>query len=328
MKNQNRKDRRKKASFKLFMKSTLLIFLLLILAGAYIIHQTYQAANDSYVELAREKSDYRPTKVSISRDPISILLLGIEDYADGIGQGRSDTVILATFNPEESSMNLVTIPRDTMVSIPDRGVEDKINHAYAFGGYDYTINAVEQFLEVPVDYFAAVDFDGFKNIVDIVGGIEVDVPFDFEQNSDDRVAEKLQFYEGPMEIDGRHALAYARMRMADPRGDIGRNERQQEVIQALVDELTSAGILLNIDDVVREVGHNVTTNLRIRDTLPLARNYAKMDDIEIHHKPVETTTKVIDGIYYEIPKEEELKDLKNALMNHLELNNIRTSRLQ
>src|SRR5690606_29541403 len=110
---------------------------------------------------------------------------------------------------------------------------------HVYGGKRMTIETVEQFLDIPIDYYATVNFEAFKNIVDVLGGITVDVPFDFQQNSDDRVAEKLQFYEGEMELDGRYALAYARMRMEDPRGDIGRNERQQQVIEAIIDKALS-----------------------------------------------------------------------------------------
>ncbi|MGJ9383973.1 LCP family protein [Salipaludibacillus sp. CF4.18] len=316
----SRINKKKKGSNWRRLAKVLALFSLIIVAVAsYIFYQTYQAASESYVEI--EKSDKRYEAVSISKDPVSVLLLGIEDYSsESEANGRADTIMVATFNPTEETLNIVTIPRDTRVSIPGRENKDKINHTYAFGGEQLTIKTVEEFLDIPIDYFSTVNFDGFKNIVDLAGGIEVDVPFDFEQNSDDPKAEKLQFTEGTMELDGRYALAYARMRMSDPRGDIGRNERQQEVIKALIKELTSSSSLLKVDDIFQEVSRNVQTNLRLRDGLPLFKNYSDFNTNNIEHLPLKTTSESINSVYYEIPDEEELTQLQRQLREHLELN--------
>ncbi len=209
--------------------------------------QTYTAASESYDDLGREKSDMRNEAVSISDDPISMLLLGVEDYSTNGANGRTDTMIVATFNPDDEKLKLLSLPRDTLVNIAGNGTKEKINHAHAYGGKKMAIETVEQFLDIPIDYYAAVNFEAFQNIVDILGGIKVDVPFDFEQRTKRESGnEMLQFYEGPMKLNGEEALAFARMRKQDPRGDIGRNERQQQTIKAIIDKATSVSTVTKL----------------------------------------------------------------------------------
>lgn len=309
--------KRRKRRLRRLLLVVIILFLSVIGFGVYLAYQTLQAASDSYDDLGRDKSDLRDDYVSISTDPVSILLMGIEDYQDD--SGRSDTLMVATFNPDDERLKLLSIPRDTRVEIAGRGTEEKINHAYAYGGKRMTIETVENFLEIPIDYYATVNFDAFKNIVDILGGITVDVPFDFKQNSDDRVAEKLQFYEGEMDLDGRYALAYARMRLEDPRGDIGRNERQQQVIKAIIDKAMSASTITKVDDLVQEIGSNVETNMRVREGLAFFKEYSDFNVSKIDQLKLETYTEIINGLDYQIAEAESLEEVKSELRRHLEI---------
>lgn len=313
-----RKNKKKKRRRRLLL-IVIILFLLLISFGAYSVFNTYKAASGSYDDLGRDKSDLRENPVTISEQPVSILLMGVEDYSSGGESGRSDTLMVATFNPDDKQLKLLSIPRDTLVEIAGRDMKDKITHAYAFGGKEMTIETVENFLDIPIDYYASVNFDAFKNIVDIFGGITVDVPFDFEQNSDDRVAEKLQFYEGEMELDGRYALAYARMRLQDPRGDIGRNERQQQVVKAIIDEAMSVSTITKIDDLAEEIGGNVETNMKISEALGFYKQYSDFGVKNIDKLILETDPERIDGVYYEITNPESLEEVKETLSEHLEL---------
>lgn len=316
---QYRERRKKKRRLKKIPVIITVIVLMFVGYGSYLAYQTLQAASDSYDDLGREKSELRDKEVTISNDPVSILIMGVEDYASEYDRGRTDTLMVATFNPDDKRLQLLSIPRDTKVEIVGKDMVDKINHAYAYGGKEMTIETVENFLDIPIDYYATVNFEAFKNIVDILGGITVDVPFDFEQNSDDRVAEKLQFYEGEMELDGRHALAYARMRMSDPLGDIGRNQRQQQVIKAIIDKALSPGTVTKIDDLVNEVGRNVETNMRISEGLAFLKKYSDFDVSNIEQIKLETHSEMINGIHYQVPNYDSLEEVKYKLKAHLEL---------
>ena len=316
---QYRERRKKKRRLKKIPVIITVIVLMFVGYGSYLAYQTLQAASDSYDDLGREKSELRDKEVTISNDPVSILIMGVEDYASEYDRGRTDTLMVATFNPDDKRLQLLSIPRDTKVEIVGKDMVDKINHAYAYGGKEMTIETVENFLDIPIDYYATVNFEAFKNIVDILGGITVDVPFDFEQNSDDRVAEKLQFYEGEMELDGRHALAYARMRMSDPLGDIGRNQRQQQIIKAIIDKTLSPGTVTKIDDLVNEVGRNVETNMRISEGLAFLKKYSDFDVSNIEQIKLETHSEMINGIDYQVPNYDSLEEVKYKLKAHLEL---------
>ncbi len=310
---------KKKKKRPILRRLFFLALVLLIGVGlyvGYVFYQTLEAANNSYDDLGREKSKLRDNAVSISNDPVSILLLGVEDYSSGGKGGRSDTLMVATFNPADQTMKLLSIPRDTRVEVPGEGL-DKINHSFSKGGKELTIETVEDFLEIPIDYYATVNFDGFKNIVDIVGGITVDVPFDFEQNSDDPKAEKLQFFEGPMELNGRYALAYARMRLQDPNNDIGRNERQQQVVKAIIDEIASAGTLLKVDQLTDEVGKNVETNMKVSELLGFYQKYSGFSTSNIETIKLDGVGEYIGGVSYWLPEEESIIKVQDELKGHL-----------
>ncbi|SFA99431.1 transcriptional attenuator, LytR family [Lentibacillus halodurans] len=315
MRKQKKKKRRRRILYPI-----LAFFLLLACGVGYMLVQTYTAASESYDDLDREKSELREEEVSISDDPISILLLGVEDYSTNGDNGRTDTMIVATFNPEDEKLKLLSLPRDTLVDIAGRGTKEKIAHAHAYGGKEMAIKTVEQFLDIPIDYFAAVNFDAFINIVDILNGVQVDVPFDFEQRTiRESGNEDLQFKEGPMELDGEKALAFARMRKQDPRGDIGRNERQQQVIEAIIDKATSLSTVTKVDDLANEVGANVKTNMKISEGLGFYREYSDFSTSNIDKLAYETYTQTIDRIDYEIPDEQSLAEVKATLKQHLEL---------
>lgn len=304
------------------LKRVLFVFLTLFLAvaayGAYVLFETYQAANEAYTELDRDKSKYRDKEVEINKDPFSVLIMGIEDYSSGGENGRTDTLIVATMNPKEKTMKMLSIPRDTLVYYDHLGYESRINHAHAYGGKEMTIEKVEELLEVPIDYYTTVNFEGFKNIIDVVGGVEVEVPFDFTEKSDVDNS-TLRFTEGPMKLNGEEALAYARMRKQDPRGDFGRNDRQKQVIQAAVSELLSPENLFKVDKIAKEVGSNVQTNIRVSEGIGLSKLYAGFNSSSVENLTLEGEDDSSTGAYYFIPYEESILEVRSALKTHLEI---------
>jgi polyisoprenyl-teichoic acid--peptidoglycan teichoic acid transferase len=306
-------------------RKRLLSFLLIIaLSGfsyaGYVAFHAFNAVNNSYAEVeGREdegKSDLREEPVYVSSDPFSVLLLGIEDYSDEYDHGRSDTIMVATFNPENQTMKLLSIPRDTMVKIPEFG-RDKINHAFADGGKEKVIETVEEFLDIPIDYYVTVNFDGFTNIVDVLGGVTVDVPFDFDDINNDW--ERFYFKEGTQKLNGEEALVYARMRMKDPRGDFGRNERQRQIITSLIDQLSSPKTLMKIDDIAAEIGDNIETNMKVKEGLAFRKKYSDFNSSKIEQLELKGYDETIRRVYYFMPDEENVEDIKSTLQTHLEI---------
>jgi polyisoprenyl-teichoic acid--peptidoglycan teichoic acid transferase len=313
----NRIRRRRKSRLRRIIFGLLIAAFSALFYFGYVVYNAYDAASNSYEELERgDKSKLRTEKVEVKKDPFSILLMGIEDYSSGGHNGRTDSLMVATLDPKNQTVKLLSIPRDTLVKIPNKVERDKINHAYAFGGKEATIESVENLLEIPIDYYVTVGFDGFKDIIDEIGGVSVDVPFDFWETSD-KGGDKIYFYEGPMKLNGEEALAYARMRKRDPRGDFGRNDRQKEIIESAIKQILSPANLLKIDDIAQHIGSNVQTNLQVTKGLGVQQSFRdfKMSNLEKLSLPGEDV--YYDGIYYFEPDEIEMENIKTQLKNHL-----------
>ncbi|MFC0272227.1 LCP family protein [Metabacillus herbersteinensis] len=320
-KNSRREHRKKKKSGKKFIRKMLLLLFLVALAYiGYLAFTTFQAANNSYEELENRdgKSKLREQEVDISKDPFSVLLIGVENYSSGKNSyGRSDTLMVATFNPSDSTMKLLSIPRDTRVYVEERGKKDKINHAFAFGGKESTIETIEDFLDIPIDYYATINFKSFVNIIDILDGVTVDVPFDFSDYKGGDWETKYYFEKGEMNLTGDEALTYARMRKKDPLGDRGRNERQKQIVEGVIDKINTPSSLFKIDDITKEIGKNVETNLRVSYLLALQDKYSSFSSENIKSLTLEGEDEYIDGIYYLVPDEESVRELSEELRQHL-----------
>lgn len=259
------KPKKKKKWLRILL---LTISLLLLGTGAYaysLYKSTEAAVGEMHEPIKREKSVKREEVVAVEKlDPISFLILGVDERKGD--SGRSDTMVVLTVNPTKKSMQMMSIPRDTRVNIVGYGSEDKINHAYAYGGVEMAIDTVEEFLDIPIDYYVKVNMESFKEIVDAVGGITVNntLSFNFEGS---------YFPEGQIELNGTKALKYARMRKLDPNGDFGRQDRQKEVIQAVIKKGASLGTLGNFQDILDAISQNIKTNLTFDEMKDIQAEY-------------------------------------------------------
>ncbi|KIL49829.1 LytR family transcriptional regulator [Jeotgalibacillus soli] len=309
MRSSNRKKKRKWLRWVL-----LSVLVIMIGAGAYVfsIFQSLSSATDRmHQPIDREVSDKRPEAVKFNeQDPFSVLMLGVDEREGDAG--RSDTIIVMTVNPAEQTTKLLSIPRDTLTEIVGRGTNDKINHAYAFGGVEMAMDTVENFLDIPIDYYVQVNMEGFQDIVDSVGGITVNNSFAFESGG-------YSFSEGQITLDGEEALAYSRMRYEDPNGDFGRQERQRQVIQAVIQEGADISSLWNFGNIFDALGSNIKTNLTFDQMVEIQGEYrAAASNIE--QTSIETGSgQRIDGIYYYVVPEEELAAIQASLKEQLNL---------
>ncbi|MFF5069855.1 LCP family protein [Micromonospora olivasterospora] len=182
---------------------------------------------------------------------MNIMLLGSDSRDPENGSGsRSDTIILAHLPKDRSSAQLISIPRDSWVHVPTskdgRGGRDaKINAAYAWGGIPLMVQTVEEFTGVRIDHVALVDFSGFKEIVDALGGVEIDVEQSFTSTHSLNPDGRREFVKGRQTMDGAAALDYARERYAFANGDFARIKHQQQVIKAILDKAVSGGVVTN-----------------------------------------------------------------------------------
>lgn len=206
---------------------------------------------------------------------INILALGIDGGVDGkllksaeTGT-RSDVMILVSIDPQTKEVGVLSIPRDTRVFIPKVNDFEKIAHAHAYGGPDLSVQTVEEFLGVKIDGYVRVDFEGFKKLVDILGGVEINVPEDM--NYDDP-AQNLHIHlkAGDQVLDGEKALEFVRYRRY-VNGDIDRIKAQEQFLKAVLQKALSVGSIAKIPAIISQVTPYVVTNLTSDELLYLAK---------------------------------------------------------
>jgi LCP family protein required for cell wall assembly len=240
----------------------------------------------SGVQEANERLDSRvenvlaPQNGSLLSNPSTILVLGTDEGPGREGPFRSDAILVVRTDPDANRMALLSIPRDLRVQIPGRGLE-KINAAYAFGGPTLAVRTVQSVTGLPLNHVVVVNFSEFKDVIDALGGITVNVEKPILSNKFDcPFATKARcdrwkgwrFRRGEQEMDGRRALIYSRVRQnqLDPSdNDITRGGRQQKVLQAITDEITSFSTFLRLPFIGDELVKPLATDLSANELLML-----------------------------------------------------------
>lgn len=302
----------KKKGYRRFWKWILGICVVILLTTVGYSYSIYHSFNKNFEKTQiKHETKKREKEVSIKHvDPVSVLLLGVDERKND--SGRSDTIIVLTANPQTKDMKMVSIPRDTYTAIVGKGTIDKLNHAYAFGGIEMASDSVEALLNIPIDYIAEVNMEGFKDLVDAVDGITVKNTLAFKQDN-------YNFPKGTITLDGDSTLKYVRMRKEDPRGDFGRQDRQKQVISGILKESVSTKTLTNYDKIFTALGKNVQTSLTLADITSLQKNYKdsinNIDQITFKKGKGE----IIDGIWYYKMNQKELASVSKELRHHLEL---------
>ncbi|MGM0274645.1 LCP family glycopolymer transferase [Enterococcus sp. AZ080] len=296
---------------------TLLGIVVLLIGGVSAYGIKFMGEASQTVNRISKQSDRvsakRDDRVSIDdQEPFSVLLLGLD--TGGLGrteQGRSDTMMVVTVNPQQKKSTIISLDRDIYTNIVGYGTVDKLNHAYAFGGVEMAMDSIEQLLDIPIDHYVTINLDGMKDLIDAVGGIEIDNKIDFTLDG-------VHVPEGKQTVDGEKGLAYARMRHEDPEGDIGRQARQREVVTKIVNKVLSLDGVSNYRKLLDAAGNNVTTDLDWDDMLDIATNYTsafqtiKQDQL----KGKDTT---INDVYYQILGQNDLLSIQNQLKKQLEI---------
>ncbi|MBC7324022.1 MAG: LCP family protein, partial [Moorella sp. (in: Bacteria)] len=201
--------------------------------------------------------------------PQTILLIGVDRRNPG-EPARSDTIILAALDPSQPRVDLLSIPRDTRVKIPGYGF-DKINAAHAYGGPGLLMATINDFLGTHIEKYVEVDFQGFEKIIDILGGVDIEV--------DKRMyypEEGINLYPGFQHLNGYNALAFVRYRN-DPEGDVTRVGRQQKFLQALIDQTLRLATVPKIPKLINEIIKEIDTNLTLKEILSLALAMKDLD---------------------------------------------------
>lgn len=266
------------------------------------------------------------TKISDGK-PVSILLLGVDTTDNGVRdtesnyRGNSDTMIIVTVNPKKNKTTMVSIPRDTMTQVWKSKTNNthkiqKINSAYNIGNENSAVVTTEKLTNVPIDYYVKVDFNSLEKIVNSVGGVDVKVPFSFSYG--DAGQKESHFKKGKMHLNGKQALDYARMRHQDPNGDYGRQNRQRQIISAIIKSAASAKTFTHFKDVLDSISDSMTTNLSFNDMQTMFMKYRDAsDDIKSDH--LQGYGQMVDGVSYEVAPTKELQRVSDKLRKQLSL---------
>ena len=198
--------------------------------------------------------------------PFNVLVLGVDKRPPGSKEAqvegvRTDTVMLVQVVPGTGEVKLLSVPRDLLVEI-EPGVEDKINAAYSYGGIEQTMGALQSYTQIPIERYVIVDFEGFKHVINAMGGVEVDV--------EDEIPPKYEIKDGLQTLNGAQALFYARYR-GTARGDLDRIEHQQRLIAALRSKALGWNTLTKLPHIAKVMNRNVETNLDFNEALSLSR---------------------------------------------------------
>ncbi|HEM5296007.1 TPA: LCP family protein [Streptococcus suis] len=313
---------------KIFLMSLAIVGLTLgagLIYGASLLNFSTGTISKTYKQLDGEK-EITPIDAT---EPLTILLMGVDmDQATRGGDwegGRSDSMILVTVNPKTKETNMMSLTRDIMVEIAEAngessGTVEKLNHSYSYGQAPMAIATIEKMMDINIDRYIEINMDGLIELVDAVGGIEVNNTLGFPISiSEHEPAYTSIVQPGKQLVNGDQALVYARMRYDDPEGDIGRQRRQREVITAIIKKLLQLDGLTQYKKILTAISNNMRTNIEISPaTIPSLLGY-KDSVSKLNSYQLRGVDQMVDEIYYQLPASTHLLEMQNILKKSIGL---------
>jgi len=288
-----RKQKSKKKGNKKFLQILAFVALLIICFVTLYLFNIFPFSSDTF-----------------AYDRVNILAVGT-DCAENIG--RADTIFVLSFSPKTKDTLLFSIPRDTRVMIPDRGM-DKINHAFAFGGIELLEETIEQFIGLTIHYYGVIDFEGFQYLIDALGGIDINVEKDMYY-VDYAGSLKINLHSGQQTLDGEKALEYVRFRF-DELGDLGRIQRQQNLINAVVDKVMNFESMVKLPNIINNLTEYIDTNMNTNEIISLARIMKDIDRNEVWVETIQGEPRYIDRVSYLVVDSQEVKKRVQYLIDN------------
>lgn len=289
--------------------------------GAYaftIYQQSTQTLAKTYKKIGEE------TKVIEATEPLTILLMGVDtgnvERTDK-WVGNSDSMILVTVNPKTKKVVMMSLERDILTKIqqPDGSVmEAKLNAAYATGGAELAISTIQKMMNIHIDRYVMVNMHGLQEMVDAVGGITVNNTLGFPISIQDQEPfNTISIGVGEQKLNGEEALVYSRMRYQDPEGDYGRQKRQREVIQNIVEKILSVNSVSHYQEILKALSDNMQTNIEITtSTIPQLMGY--QDSFKnIESQQLRGEDAMLQGGSYQIVTTAHILEMQNILRRSL-----------
>lgn len=235
---------------------------------------------------------------------INVALLGIDrtDERDKtLGIYRTDTIAIARIDMQNKKVKVLSIPRDTYTFVPVENKKDKINHAYAYGSakgtpIESSIEAINNFLKYSsIDYYFSIDMEPIPEIVDYIGGVEIDVDVDMKDHG-------ANLSKGLQVLNGQKAFDYIHWRYSN-NGDIGRIQRQQKFASAMLKKIKNDGTLPETVHLVMSYSKDVKTNLTLKQLIGMAKLVSEIPGGNVEYSIIPGEDKIMNGIWYYIPDE-------------------------
>lgn len=324
----NAKPPKKKASWG--KRLLILFFCVLLLVAGFVVY-LFIEGNKALDTIGRTDIPEVPAEESVKVKPVSILLLGL-DYRPQTKTMLTDVMMVATLNPDSKTATVVSIPRDSLIKM-DGVTQRKANAHYNSYLREATKSGLSQeqaelqamkkmremlgkFFDIPIQYTAIINFNGFIDVVDALGGITVDVEMDMRYQ-DKADGTNINLTKGIRNLTGQEALDYVRYRKSNDgknmSSDFDRNRRQNIVIGEIVDKMKSFGGIIKLGSVISAAGDNVSTDIHRKELEELVLKYVTMGKGNITFMPLEGSWKEP----YVYLNEEKLNAARAALQEKL-----------
>lgn len=294
---------------KIFFTICIFILALLFAMGVHMLTKAYKEGL-----LLENKSEINNSKGhnNIKRNnTVNLLVMGVDD--DGY---RTDAILLLNFSSEYKALNIISICRDTRVRYKNKHI--KINALAALAGTKSVISKVEQFTQLKINYYYILNFKGFRKLIDILGGVKFEIPFDMHYDDPSQNLH-INLKKGEQILDGKKAEHLIRYRKGNKigegytDGDLGRIRIQQEFIKALIEQKANIKNLKYVDDIAMELAKYSKTNIQAKDIRENAFMISKLDtdNIKVYTLPGEAV--YIDGTWFYIIDESKLQEFNKNL---------------
>ncbi|CAI8755200.1 polyisoprenyl-teichoic acid--peptidoglycan teichoic acid transferase [Brevibacillus sp. IT-7CA2] len=270
---------------KIWKRVLLLLLVVMATTAGYYGYSFYQFAQNIQEPNIAPPSGGNSTKAAEipewdGKERVNILLMGVDRRGmKNNGLPRSDSMMLVSIDPAGKRYDMFSILRDTYVDIPGKG-SSRINSAIVEGGPELAMETVSQFTGLPVDRYVITDFEGFKALIDAVGGVEIDVEKNmYYHDPTDKGVYDINLKKGLQKLDGDKALQYVRFRH-DATSDYTRTERQRKLMSAVVNQMKNGTTLIQLPTILKEVTPYIQTNISSVDMLKLSALGLKLDTLQ------------------------------------------------
>ena len=270
----------------------LIIFLIALVTGVVWLGKNItifmQGVHLKYTELVAEQKLYSKFQDEKFKQYTNILFFGLDDGDIGEPNSgkRADTVFLISINKQTGHINVLSIPANTQINIIGKQDLTDINKAYYYGGPQLAVRSIENFLEIPIHHYIALDWQSFAKIIDEMGGINLYVEKDMTYK-DPELNLDINIKQGYKNLSGLEAAKYVRF-CSDELGEVGRVKRQQKLLKVMLDEFVKIDSIAKLPKLVDIINHQITTSLSMYDIATLVKSLKGI-------KPEVLTTEMLSG---------------------------------